>query len=95
MQKRYVIISDASDLSILKDYLKSDSVPMNVKRRSHAILLSKKGYSVPEICDILEVQFQAVYSWFNRYESQGISGLFDKPRSGRPRTLSDAEQKKS
>ena len=50
------------------------------RQRCHAILLSDSGHSVPQITSILSVTQQSVYSWFDRWESDGISGL--KTRKG-------------
>ncbi len=33
---------------------------------------------------------QASYDWLHRYEEEGVSGLYDRPRSGRPRTVDEA-----
>ena len=57
----------------------------NVRKRAHAILLSDKKYKIEEISNIFEVDRDTVCNWFNRWESEGMSGLEDKPRSGRPR----------
>jgi transposase len=47
----------------------------------HAILLSQEGYNVSAISALYKVRSRTVYTWFNRWESNGISGLI--PRKGR------------
>ena len=93
MEKRYITITSKEDLSEIERMYSDSSLSARVHKRSHAILLSNKGYSVPQLCDILEVNPPAIYRWFDRFELEGVSGLLDKARSGRPTTLSDCEKK--
>ena len=66
----------------------------NVRIRSHSILLSSSGLSIKSICQIYKVDRRSVSSWIDRWEQNGLIGLYDKPRSGRNRTFSDEEEKK-
>ena len=54
------------------------------RRRAQAIRLSARGYSVPEVADILGCNVQSVRNWFDAFESGGTAALLDRPRSGRP-----------
>jgi transposase len=54
----------------------------HVRMRSHALLLSSEGKSVPYIADLYKVGTRTIYSWFNRWESHGIVGLFILPGRG-------------
>ena len=65
-----------------------------VRKRAHGILLSSKRYSIDEIADILDVHRDSVSAWFQAWESSGIKGLFDKPRSGAPSLLDESDIKK-
>lgn len=60
--------------------------------RAHAILLSDSGLKVAEIATIYGVCRQTVAIWLNDWDANGISGLFHKPRSGRPTILSAEEE---
>jgi transposase len=55
-----------------------------VSERAHFVLLSDLGKSVPEIGALMGYSAQAVYPWLERYLEQGVAGLYDEPRSGRP-----------
>lgn len=55
-----------------------------VSERAHFVLLSDKGKSVPEIAELMDYSAETVYSWLERYRLEGIGGLEDDPRSGRP-----------
>ena len=56
--------------------------------RSHAIILSDKGYYVEQISDILDVCRQTVSNWLDKWEIDGYDSLFDKPGRGRRSKLS-------
>ena len=55
-----------------------------VAERAHFVLLSDKDKSVPEIAELMDYSAETVYSWLERYRAEGIGGLEDDPRSGRP-----------
>jgi len=64
------------------------------RNRVHSILLSAKGYQIKEIVAILGVGRDTVSVWFDKWACNGLEGLKDRPRCGRPSKL-NAEQKKS
>ncbi len=62
------------------------------RRRSHAILLSYQGASVPMICSTYNVCRQTVSTWFSKWEELGICGLIDLPGRGRPSLLTESQK---
>lgn len=56
-----------------------------VSERIRMILLSSKGYSVLQIADVFECDPSAIRAWIERFQAEGVKGLYDRPRSGRPR----------
>ena len=60
-----------------------------VAERARMVLLSTRGFTVPEICNIFETTDDTVYSWFNRFGEEGPEGLLDRSRSGRPREIDE------
>ena len=54
------------------------------RQRAQAILLSVRGYSMDELVLILEVRRDAVSGWINRWDTEGLLGLYDRSRTGRP-----------
>jgi transposase len=56
-----------------------------VSQRAHMILLSAQQRSVAEIADLFGVSRTTVRFWIQRFDVAGPSGLYDEPRSGRPR----------
>jgi transposase len=63
-----------------------------ISERMHAVLLSARGYDVGKIASILEYDEATVRRWIERYEAEGVEGLQDRPRSGRPRSAGAAAQ---
>ncbi|PWQ92036.1 helix-turn-helix domain-containing protein [Leucothrix pacifica] len=55
-----------------------------VRQRAHAILLSARGYKIPDISALLESHRDRVSAWIDRWHEKGVDGLYDQPRSGRP-----------
>jgi transposase len=56
-----------------------------VSERMRMVLLSGRGYAVPQIAAIFECDEATVRTWLGRCETEGIDGLRDRPRPGRPR----------
>jgi transposase len=56
-----------------------------VSERIRMVLLSDRRYSVPQIASIFDCSEATVRQWLERFESEGVQGLRDRPRSGRPR----------
>jgi len=61
--------------------------------RCRAMMLSHKGYTINDLADIFDVDRDTITNWFDRYESQGVSGLKDAPKSGRPSKLNSGQKK--
>jgi transposase len=43
-----------------------------------------KGQRLQTVSDTLSFTYSALRKWVNRFASQGVKGLVDRPRSGRP-----------
>ena len=52
--------------------------------RCHYVLLNAQGLGVPQIAKRLERSEQTVRVWLKAYQREGINGLYNAPRSGRP-----------
>jgi transposase len=60
-----------------------------VSQRAQMILLSARRKKVPEIADTFDVCLPTVRFWIRRFDDSGPDGLYDRPRSGRPRKITD------
>ena len=67
----------------------SRSLPSGLVRRAKIILLSASGKNDREIARQLETSRNTVGLWRRRFLAQGVSGLYEELRPGRPRPISD------
>src|SRR5262249_47187917 len=65
-----------------------DAGPAAGRSRASAVLLSAARTAIPEIVKRLGLSRPTVAHWLQRFERSGISGLSDRPRSGRPSRIS-------
>ena len=56
-------------------------------RRARIVLMAAAGMPLDRIARELGVQRNVVRTWLDRYRLDGLDGLQDRPRSGRPRTF--------
>ena len=61
-----------------------------VALRARIVLQCRRGGSNREVARRLAVTVQTVCKWRQRFVAYRISGLLDQPRSGAPRSISDA-----
>jgi len=59
----------------------------DVRSRCDMILLSNEGLSPPQIAKRVRFSRYTVVRFIYRYETEGLQGLYTKPRSGRPRRV--------
>ena len=59
--------------------------PWREATRAVMVLLSAKGMSPTEIAELLDYHPRTVRRWISRHDTEGIAGIPDRPRSGRPR----------
>jgi putative transposase len=84
-----VLVLDAEQREQLESLATSRSLPAGLVRRAKIILLSPSGKSNLEIAGQLKTSKVTVSLWRCRFLRQGMSGLYDELRSGRPRPISD------
>lgn len=60
--------------------------------RATAVLLSDQKMSLQSIASVSGVCRQTTSIWLTNWKEQGIDGLIDKPRSGRPPELSSSQE---
>lgn len=61
-------------------------------RRILAIAMVLDGYSREAAAEACGMDRQTLRDWVHRYHQAGLDGLADRPRSGRPASLTEAEQ---
>jgi len=87
--KQITPLSDAEQVTLQQAYQQHPT--FRASQRAHALLLNHRGYSMARLSELFEVQHETVSRWCERWEKEGITGLFDQERSGRPTTLNEIE----
>lgn len=81
-EARYVRnLSEVEQKALCELYRKTAKA--DVRTRCQMILLSAQQYAVSEIADLTLFNEDSILYWLDRYESEGLAGLEDRPRSGR------------
>ena len=80
---RLTPLSDAQVQDVRTLYHTTKDV--RIRTRSQIILLAFDGMSAPKIAKIVDLDPGSVRQHIKRYRDEGIPGLYDHPRTGRPR----------
>ena len=87
----YVRTFQNQEHELLQAIQKASSAPVQLVQRAQIILQSAKGQKPGEIAPRVGLSMDSIRTRVKRFNSQGLLGLFDEPRSGRPRDYT-AEQ---
>lgn len=68
------------------------TAPVRLVQRAKIILLSAEGKRVPAIAEEVGLGPAATRLWIHRFNEQGLEGLDDAPRSGRPRAYDEGHR---
>ena len=86
MRKLVIADADVMRLAIQQELARSDE--SRYDHRLHGLLLVTGGHSCQQVADVFGEDRRTVQRWVTRFETQGLTGLRDGARSGRPATLS-------
>lgn len=75
----------------LESMANSRSLPYSLVRRAQIILMSDDGMTNTAIASKIGVSGFTVGHWRKRFIKQGLMGLYDEPKPGGPRTISDEQ----
>jgi putative transposase len=88
---REPIVLSEKERKQLNGIANSRSLPHGLARRVRIVLLAADGMPNSAIAERVNISPQMVCKWRKRYLRQGLSGLHDELRPGRPRSVSDEE----
>ncbi len=88
---REPIVLSEEEREQLRSIAKSLSLPHGLARRAQIVLLAADGMANGAIAERISLSPQMVCKWRKRYLRQGLLGLHDELRPGRPRSVSDEE----
>lgn len=74
----------------LRRLVRASSVRAGLAQRARIVLLASEGIGNTQIAQRVGVSRQSVVTWRARYEAEGIQGLYDRDRPGRPRQVDAA-----
>lgn len=86
-----VIILSKEEEEQLKSITGSRSLPYGLVTRARIIIMAAEGATNKAIAEKIEYSPQSVGLWRGRFLEQGIQGLHDELRPGRPRSISDEQ----
>lgn len=88
---RALTVADSENIILgLQDEIRR-SGESRYDHRLHGVLLVAQGMTCPEVARLLGDAPRSVEYWIKNFERNGLAGLWEGERSGRPRRL-DAEQ---
>ena len=83
---RPIVVTDA-DRAELERWQRAASTPAGVSRRARAVLLMAQGLSGVKIAERVGYTVVQVSRIRRRFAEGGVAGLADRPKSGRPPTV--------
>jgi len=81
-----VVLSDV-DRVVLESRVRGYTTPFAVVVRARIVLLAARGVTNVGIAQCLDVDVDTVSKWRKRFVTEGLAGLKDRQRSGRPRSF--------
>lgn len=67
----------------LREIMQDKSVSPKIVQRAQMILDTLNGYSAESITERLKISPGIYYRWVERFEKEGVAGLWDHPHTGR------------
>jgi len=94
MRNKPLIIIKSEDKIIFEREIRKRDIPKWKYHRYMIILRLGEGHTYLHISSQLGVDQKTISLWKKRYEKNGISGLSDSPRTGRPKKISPKDEAK-
>lgn len=83
----YVIVLDAEDRAVLEERARAYTAPYARVVRTKIVLLAAGGAQNIDVAARLDVDVDVVSRWRKRFCEEGLGGLTDRRRAGRPPTF--------
>jgi transposase len=87
-QSPFVIDLSEEDREELERLVRRGTAEYRMVLRARIVLAAADGEENASIAERLEVALNTVIKWRKRFFEEGMDGLVDRKRSGRPRTFS-------
>src|SRR3954470_15741210 len=79
------------DRATLESWTRSSTVSAGRCERARIVLAIADGAGTSATARMLGISRPTVIKWRERFAAHGVAGLDDQPRSGRPKTIDDAQ----
>lgn len=89
MSTRAALMVTDQERDELRRLAKHPGTPQALATRCKVILLDEQGMTYAAIGAKLDMREQTVLKWRSRFLEQRLAGLYDRPRPGRERTITD------
>lgn len=76
---------------VLLSWTRASSGKAGLAQRARIVLLADEGIGTAEIASRVAVSKPTVINWKRRYATQGLDGLVDRPKSGRPVVVDETQ----
>jgi transposase len=86
-------IQDPHAALILQDEIRRTE-DARYDHRLHAVLMLSKGMTCPSVAEILDDSERTIRYWVKRFNEEGIAGLVEVERPGRPSRISDKQMQR-
>ena len=83
----FVIVLSDEDRQKLEALVRQRTAEQRVVLRARIVLSAAKGEENARVAERLGVALNTVIKWRKRFFEEGMTGLVDRPRSGRPRAF--------
>ena len=90
--KTPLLTLSAEQIQHLTELTSRDTVAVKTYRRAMALLALHQGQSYSAVGRQLGVRYDTVAEWAKQFTASGLAMLTDKPRSGRPLTITGSER---
>jgi transposase len=83
MKKQHLELTKTQEEE-LEQLLAKGEMPVRLFKRATGLLALNRGETLEAVAALLGVTNDTVRAWRKAYQAEGLKGLSDKPRSGRP-----------
>ena len=86
------LLRDINPLSLkLLNRIYHKSRHHQVRQRAHFLILVSQNVKNENLIKIFKFSYKTMYNWLNRWENEGMLGLYNKPGRGRKKTFNSAQ----
>jgi transposase len=86
------LLRDINPLSLkLLNRIYRESRHHQVRQRAHFLILISQNVTNENLMKIFKVSYKTMYNWLNRWEYEGMVGLYNKPGRGRKKIFNSAQ----